>query len=343
MSIVPIKIMQWTPEFSLHNEVVDQEHKALFNTINLLHEAMLAGQGTKVLERVLAAEMRFAEIHFDHEEQLMAEVDYPELRAHTQQHVEQRKRFHEMAQRFERGEKSITIEYMLLLSEWAKVHTMVEDRKFGEYVKAQRDFKAYLDPLLLGNYRECSIVVQRLLSEGISIKDLYVNIFQRAMYYAGELWMKNQISVATEHLASSITLRTMSMVQPQLLDSPRNGKKAVIACVCGELHKIGARMVSDTLELGGWDSYFLGANTPIKDLLDLLGKKQPQLLCLSVTLSSHLDHFQETVKKTRARFPNLDILVGGLALQTSQVAIAKDAHLHYLRTLDELERWIASR
>jgi hemerythrin-like metal-binding protein len=333
--------MQWKPEYSMHDAVIDREHQALFDAINRLHEAMLAGQGRDMLAILLGQSAKFAEDHFAREEKMMAETHYPELAAHIQLHEEQRKRIKEMVKRFEDGETTLTIEYALLLSEFLKLHMMVDDRRFTEYVKAEQDFKAYLDPLLHGDHRGCSLLVQRLLSEGIRIKDIYVHIFQRAMYHTGELWMKNQISVATEHLVTAVTLRMMSMIQPRLLLSPRNGKKAVVACVGSELHQMGAQMVSDALELGGWDSYFLGANTPIKDLLDLLGKKQPQVLCLSVSLSSHLGRFHETVKKTRSRYPDMDILVGGQALQRGRVGIVNDSHLHYLRNLDELEAWIA--
>ena len=36
----------------------------------------------------------------------------------------------------------------------------------------------------------------------------------------------------------------------------------VATCIGGELHEIGIRMVADFFEMEGWDTYYLGANTP---------------------------------------------------------------------------------
>jgi methanogenic corrinoid protein MtbC1 len=155
--------------------------------------------------------------------------------------------------------------------------------------------------------------------------------------------MMNKISVATEHLATTITLSMMALVHPTtLLNSPRNGKRAVVTCVGSELHQLGAQMVSDTFEFLGWDSFFLGGNTPVESLLELLGEKHPEVLCLSVSLSRHIARFKETVKKTRSRFPGLEILAGGQAFGQGGAEVNGDPQVRYLRSLDELEAWIAN-
>jgi methanogenic corrinoid protein MtbC1 len=163
------------------------------------------------------------------------------------------------------------------------------------------------------------------------------------MYETGELWMKKKISVATEHLATTITMSMMAQARPTVLDSPRNGKKAVVTCVGGELHQLGGQMVSDTLDFLGWDSFFLGANTPVEGLLEMVGEKQPDVLALSVSLSNHVGQFKETVERTRAMFPSLEILAGGQAFLRDQLEPVHAPHLQYLRTLDELETWIGTR
>ena len=79
-----------------------------------------------------------------------------------------------------------------------------------------------------------------------------------------------------------------------------------------------------------------------EDLLDSLGEKQADALCLSASLSSHTSKFNETVEKTRARFPQLDILAGGQAFLHNPEEFNSDPHLSYLRSLYDLEAWIAS-
>ena len=203
----------------------------------------------------------------------------------------------------------------------------------------ESDFAAYMELLLNGDHRGCGRIVQDLLARDVAILEIYQQLFQRALYLVGELWAQSQISVGTEHLATSITESMLTFIYPKLFASPRTGRRAVVACVGSEFHQMGARMVADTLELCGWDAYFLGANTPIEGLLDSLEKKQPDVLGLSVTINSNLVLFQETVEKTRARFPRLEILAGGQALPHNGARISRDSCLHYLGTLDDLVAW----
>jgi hemerythrin-like metal-binding protein len=343
MPTAAVTMLEWTPEFAVHVPEIDRDHQFQFGLVNRLHEAMLAGQGAEILGTLLAELTKFTRDHFAREEKIMVAMRYPEMPAHVQQHDQIRRRVTEVEARFERGETAITIELMLFLSDWIRNHTMVTDSRLGDYIQVEQSFTAYMDRLLLGDRRGCRVIVQGLLAEGISFKDLYVNLFQRAMYRTGELWMTNQISVAAEHLATSVTLDMMTLVHPTLLDSPRKGRSAVVTCVGSELHQMGAHMVADTLELHGWDSYFLGANTPVEGLLELLEEKQPDVLCLSVSLSSHTGRFKETVKNTRVLFPELHILAGGQAFLQRSADVRTDPNVRYLHSLDELEAWIASQ
>jgi hemerythrin-like metal-binding protein len=344
MSAEAIKLLELTPECAVHVAEIDREHQFLFGLVNGLHGAMLAGRGTETLKTLLSEVTQYTIYHFDHEEKLMASLHYPEIQAHVQQHEDLRRQVKAMRDSFDRGDTKITIEVMMFLSEeLLKNHVMVTDRRLGDYIQVERSFTAYLDFLLQGDIRGCRLIVQRLLADGISFKNLYVNLFQRAMYRTGELWMRNHISVAAEHLATTITHSMITLVHPTLIDSPRKGKKAIVTCVGNELHQMGAQMVSDTFEFFGWDSYFLGANTPVEGLLDLLGEKHPDVLCLSVSLSSHIGRFRETVMKTRTRFPGLDILAGGQAFLHNRDEVNSDPRLRFLRSLDELETWIENR
>jgi hemerythrin-like metal-binding protein len=137
MSIVPVKILQWTPEYSVHDAVIDREHQFLFDVINRLHEAMLAGQGRDALRTLLADVMQYTDYHFIHEEKLMAEARYPQLPAHIQMHKELTRQVSAIAERFEQGENTISIEFVIFLSNWLTHHVMVDDRRFGEYGKAE--------------------------------------------------------------------------------------------------------------------------------------------------------------------------------------------------------------
>ena len=118
-------------------------------------------------------------------------------------------------------------------------------------------YARYLQSLVVGDLRACRALVQRLLDMDVDIRSLYTEIFQRALYEIGEMWAKNQISVAVEHMATAITESLFPLVYPKIFMGEHCGKKAVISCVANEFHQIGGKMVADILELNRWDAYFL--------------------------------------------------------------------------------------
>jgi signal transduction histidine kinase len=52
----------------------------------------------------------------------------------------------------------------------------------------------------------------------------------------------------------------------------------------------GARMVADFFELDGWDTYFLGANTPTDSILRAVEERRADIL-VEVSLKQVDDHF----------------------------------------------------
>jgi methanogenic corrinoid protein MtbC1 len=135
------------------------------------------------------------------------------------------------------------------------------------------------------------------------------------MYEIGTMWEDGKISVAEEHLASSLVSRVISSIYSQFVKFENNKGKAVVTATANEFHEIGSRIVADSLELDGWDVDHLGVDTPIDDLLDLLTDKQPLFLGLSVAIPFNLDAAVETIEriKNRPELNDLKVLIGGKA------------------------------
>ncbi len=154
----------------------------------------------------------------------------------------------------------------------------------------QEIYKDYFNKLISGDRAGCGKIVNNLLNNDVTIKDLYINLFQSSLYEVGCLWENNKISVATEHLATSITEYLISTAYPSIFSSEHNGKRAVVTCTPGEYHQIGARMVADYFELNGWDSFFIGASAPDEDLLNFIEEKSPDVLAVSMSISYNSDN-----------------------------------------------------
>lgn len=181
----------------------------------------------------------------------------------------------------------------------------------------------YLEAQLLGKRRAALAVVDDALAAGVSVRALQLDVVQEAQRAIGALWEQNRISVAQEHVATAISHLALARLFDRAARVAPPGKKVVVACVAGELHDLPARIAADVLDLAGFDVVFAGANVPTDHLLQLIADEgRVDALCLSVTMSHHLDDLRAAVADVRARFLALPILVGGHACRWSPSVVA---------------------
>jgi len=176
-------------------------------------------------------------------------------------------------------------------------------------------YERYFAHLAAGDRRPCSEIVQALLDRGEDLGTIYTDLFQRSLYRIGDLWERGRISVAVEHLATALTESLLTLSYPLLFARPRQGRSAVISCVANETHQIGGKMAADILELNGWDTWFLGANTPVADLVGLVREKKPDVVGLSLSLYFRMPELEAAVRAVRAERPEQRIVVGGQAFR----------------------------
>ncbi len=171
----------------------------------------------------------------------------------------------------------------------------------------------YRDALLDFDRTRAVRLIHQSLENGVSVRGIYLQVFQPVQYEIGHLWQTGRISVAEEHYCTAATQFIMAQLYPYIFQSEKNGYRAMIACVGEELHEIGARMVADIFELEGWDTDFLGANTPGKSLLGMLDQRDPDLLCLSTTMDFNLPALMECIAEIRESpgGRSIRLLVGG--------------------------------
>ena len=204
-------------------------------------------------------------------------------------------------------------------------------------------YDRYLELLLEGDRHGCGEIVSRFLNDGIPVRTIYVDLLQRSLYEVGERWEHNRISVAREHLATSVTEFLLHLVYPRIFAAEHCGRTAVVACVANEYHQVGAKMVADILELKGWDSFFLGANTPVTELISLIEEKRPDLLALSLGVYFNLTTFLDSLAVVRQAYPELPIIAGGQAFRWGgREALAGFSGVTCLESIEQLEELVGS-
>jgi MerR family transcriptional regulator, light-induced transcriptional regulator len=169
----------------------------------------------------------------------------------------------------------------------------------------------YLRATLNGDSAEALRLMAQGLSAGVTPAELELHMILPAQREVGRLWQENRISVAQEHLATSISQLVMSHLYAHLPRPTANGRRVLVACVEGEQHDLGARMGADFLEMSGFEVRFLGADVACDRLRDAVAEDSPDLLGLSATMPFHLPALEQAVADVRTVAPDLPIVVGG--------------------------------
>jgi MerR family transcriptional regulator, light-induced transcriptional regulator len=205
----------------------------------------------------------------------------------------------------------------------------------------------YLTALLRGSRRDAGTAILSAVDRGVALSDIYRGVFEPVQEEIGRLWQLNQLTVAQEHFATAATQQIMAQLYGRIFGGEKRERRAVAMCVGGELHEVGLRIITDLLELDGWQTWYLGASVPPAAAVQLCVEQNADALLVSATLPPHIGAVAEVVRLFRAR-PELAkarVIVGGRAFRAVPDAwrdIGADGHARNadecLALLDDLAR-----
>ena len=176
--------------------------------------------------------------------------------------------------------------------------------------------KQYLDALLRYERHTASALILGAVENQVSVREIYCHVFEPCQYEIGRLWQSNVVSIAQEHYCTASTQLIMAQLYPYIFRSDRTSRGTIVAaCVSGELHEIGARMLCDLLEMEGWNTIYLGANVPAAGIVDVLRDNHSNILAISASMTFHIRAVREVIAAVRLASPTTRILVGGYAFK----------------------------
>jgi methylmalonyl-CoA mutase cobalamin-binding domain/chain len=177
--------------------------------------------------------------------------------------------------------------------------------------------------LLAGHQREALSIVNDCIDGGHDLVDVEQHIIKPALYHIGEKWQANKVTVAAEHLATAIAQSVMTIGMLRSTPPAMIGRRVLLACVAGNLHALGLRMVADAFELAGWDVQYLGANVPTPAIVRHVDEWNVDLVGLSVSFAQQLPVVKQVIGQLNERLgpERPAVIVGGLTINRfSQLA-----------------------
>ena len=172
----------------------------------------------------------------------------------------------------------------------------------------------FLAALRAGDETQARRIVQSVQWAGVDAGEIYLQIFTPSLMQIGELWARNKLSIAEEHIATGITERLIGELSPLFRSSAESERRIVLGCIQGENHALGIRMLADLFERAGWRVLYLGANVPTEEWPHIIARTNAQAVGMSVNNERLLAEARRAIAMIRTHLPTIHILVGGAAV-----------------------------
>jgi MerR family transcriptional regulator, light-induced transcriptional regulator len=122
--------------------------------------------------------------------------------------------------------------------------------------------------------------LDRLLTD-FTVETVLRDVLVPYLHDLGVRWERGEVGVAREHFATHVLRgRLAGMARGW---GQGDGPHAVLACPPGELHDLALLVFGVVLHRRGWRISYVGASTPVDDLVEVVADTRPSLVVLAAT------------------------------------------------------------
>ena len=125
--------IQWDPNYSVGNTLLDRQHQKLMHLSNALEDCVAADPQVAQFRfhDILHELMRYAREHFRTEEDLLRRCGYPDLEGQKQEHAAFEQQIADWAFTATMGSLDL-LEVQRFIAQWWKTHILVCDMQYKE-------------------------------------------------------------------------------------------------------------------------------------------------------------------------------------------------------------------
>jgi MerR family transcriptional regulator, light-induced transcriptional regulator len=174
--------------------------------------------------------------------------------------------------------------------------------------------ESFLRQVLSGNQSAAYQTIIAADDLGLPLTRLFGEVLQPALAELGQRWEHGQLLVAQEKEVSELARDLIADLSLRHARTPANGPALVAACVEGERHELGLRMICGLFRAEGWAVHYLGADVASRFLLEAVQLHRPRVILLSAKLAPSLPAVKDAIDVLSAELSTEHlppIIVGG--------------------------------
>ncbi|MBP7344612.1 MAG: cobalamin-dependent protein [Clostridia bacterium] len=207
--------------------------------------------------------------------------------------------------------------------------------------KILQEFKVYFDEE--NKEKAVTYIISKLESKEIDVITLYSRILTPLLNNIQCDLEDRKICIWKEHVKTGIVRTIVECAYPYVIEKRnqlKNANKGIAAVLCPpeEYHDLGARMAADFFTISGYDTVFVGSNTPYRDFYNAVHAIKPSVVAISVSNYFHLVAAKRMVEELKKAVGyDLKIVVGGYAFVGDEENKLKQVGAdYYARTYEDI-------
>jgi len=199
------------------------------------------------------------------------------------------------------------------------------------------------DSLIAGSEEEAANLLIKSYLNGTGLISIFDEIVSPAMRRVGEQWLRGELSVAQEHLATRAAHASINKLRNSLPVPTITGELAFCCAFEGDFHELPTHLVQTVFESLGWEVMNFGANTPLYSLSEEVQHHSPEAICISVSYLGDLDRLSRDYKMFREQLAKfrIPVILGGSVFQNEDFRRRFPAEL-YAESFEEVAEFIAA-
>ena len=156
-------------------------------------------------------------------------------------------------------------------------------------------FEEIVDATVKGDSDLCVSLARRALEAEMDPLEVIQNGYARGMHIIGEQFARLDCFLPEVMLAADAMKAAIDVLRPVLLKKGEQASKGkiVIATIQGDLHDLGKNIVTIMLEAAGFTVYDLGADVPVRELVEKAETVGADIIAASAILTTTMSHMPD--------------------------------------------------
>ncbi len=173
---------------------------------------------------------------------------------------------------------------------------------------------------LAAHDREAAVrLLLEAVAAGMPLEKLYSDVVGPFLDSVGVSWQQGRTSIWQEHVATQSVRTAVEALYPHVLAQKASVEPVPVTvaffCPPSEAHDLGLRIIADRFDLRGFRTVYVGAGTPVPQMVDATIEVGATVVCLTASTHFHRTTLRDAVTALENGAPGVRILVGGAAFR----------------------------